>query len=249
MTGIYKITNKIDGKCYIGQSVNVQARWRKHKVVANQLNGRDCDKPLYRAIRKYGIENFDFKIIEECPKEQLNEREIFWIDYYDSFNLEKGYNLTKGGDNVGEICKKLTEEQVQEIKQKLLDGKTQTSISKDYNVSQTVISYINLGIEYYHEDWDYPIRKRKIQHLCKDCGKPIDKKSIRCISCQAKYRMQLPPIKRDELKKLIREETFSEIGRRFNVVDNTIKSWCKKLNLPYRKKDINTYSDEEWEII
>ena len=79
------------------------------------------------------------------------------------FNLEKGYNLTKGGDNVGEICKKLTEEQVQEIKQKLLDGKTQTSISKDYNVSQTVISYINLGIEYYHEDWDYPIRKRKIQ--------------------------------------------------------------------------------------
>ena len=48
-------------------------------------------------MRKYGIENFTFEIIEECSQEQLNEREIYWISYYDSFNKEKGYNMTPGG--------------------------------------------------------------------------------------------------------------------------------------------------------
>ena len=64
---------------------------------------------MYRAIKKYGIENFDFEVIEECSKEQLNDKEIYWISYYDSCNLDKGYNLTKGGDNTGEACKSLTE--------------------------------------------------------------------------------------------------------------------------------------------
>ena len=52
---------------------------------------------LYQAMRKYGIENFSFEVIEECLPEELNEREIYWIDYYDSFNKEKGYNMTPGG--------------------------------------------------------------------------------------------------------------------------------------------------------
>lgn len=53
--------------------------------------------PLYKAIRKYGIENFNFDIIEECSADELNEREKYWISYYNSYG-ENGYNLTPGGD-------------------------------------------------------------------------------------------------------------------------------------------------------
>ena len=75
MIGIYKIQNLINGKIYIGQSVHIQARFNQHKNEAKNGNTR----PLYNAIRKYGIENFSFEIIEECSKEMLNEREIYWI--------------------------------------------------------------------------------------------------------------------------------------------------------------------------
>lgn len=92
MIGIYKIQNLIDGKIYIGQSVHIQARFNQHKSEAKNGNTR----PLYNAIRKYGIENFSFEIIEECPKEKLNEREVYWIKKYNSFN--NGYNLTPGGN-------------------------------------------------------------------------------------------------------------------------------------------------------
>lgn len=92
MIGIYKIQNLIDGKIYIGQSVHIQARFNQHKNEAKNGNTR----PLYNAIRKYGIENFSFEVIEECSKEKLNEREIYWIKKYDSFH--NGYNLTPGGN-------------------------------------------------------------------------------------------------------------------------------------------------------
>lgn len=92
MIGIYKIQNLINGKIYIGQSVHIQARFNQHKNEAKNGNTR----PLYNAIRKYGIENFSFEIIEECSKEMLNEREIYWIKKYDSFH--NGYNLTPGGN-------------------------------------------------------------------------------------------------------------------------------------------------------
>lgn len=92
MIGIYKIQNLIDGKVYIGQSVHIQARFNQHKNEAKNGNTR----PLYNAIRKYGIENFSFEVIEECSKEKLNEQEIYWIKKYDSFH--NGYNLTPGGN-------------------------------------------------------------------------------------------------------------------------------------------------------
>lgn len=90
--GIYKITNQINGKVYIGQSVRIKQRWSQH--CAESTKGTTL---LYQAMRKYGIKNFSFEVIEECLPEQLNEREIYWIAYYDSFNKEKGYNMTPGG--------------------------------------------------------------------------------------------------------------------------------------------------------
>lgn len=93
--GIYKITNLINNKCYIGQSVHIETRLRWHRTNYKNKNEPSYDSHFYRSIRKYGLENFKFEIIEECDYEKLNEREMYWIAYYDSYS--NGYNETLGG--------------------------------------------------------------------------------------------------------------------------------------------------------
>lgn len=88
--GIYKITNTINNKVYIGQSINIEDRWKKHKYAKDGF-------AIHQAIQKYGVDNFTFEILEECPKELLDNREIYWISYYNS--LKKGYNMIPGGSN------------------------------------------------------------------------------------------------------------------------------------------------------
>lgn len=96
--GIYKITNQVNGKCYIGQSHNINERWVKHRSRAYQINDINYDCYFYRAIRKYGLEHFSFEILEECSSEELSKREMYYISFYDSFNPEHGYNMTMGGE-------------------------------------------------------------------------------------------------------------------------------------------------------
>lgn len=92
MKAIYKWQNLINNKVYIGKSVNVAKRAREYRYELEKGSTR----PIIAALRKYGFENFTFSIIEQCDElsnEQLLEREQYWMDYYDSQNLEKGYNL------------------------------------------------------------------------------------------------------------------------------------------------------------
>ena len=95
MAYIYKITNKLNGKAYVGKTLsNVEARWQQHIRESNKE--RSFERPLYRAIRKYGVKNFIVEILEEVSEDVVNEKEIFWINYYNTY--QKGYNATKGGD-------------------------------------------------------------------------------------------------------------------------------------------------------
>ena len=91
--GIYKITNKKNGACYIGQARDIGERWKQHAKC-----GLDIDCPvgnkLYAAMKQDGLWNFTWELLEECPSEQLNEKEKFYIDIYDSKNF--GYNSTMG---------------------------------------------------------------------------------------------------------------------------------------------------------
>ena len=89
--GIYKFTNKINGKIYIGQSVNIDRRITEHFC-------RHDGTPFHLALEKYGKENFIIEILEECKPEELNEKEKYYISLYNSENKQIGYNRTCGGE-------------------------------------------------------------------------------------------------------------------------------------------------------
>ena len=115
MIGIYKITNKINNHSYIGLSTKVEERWKYHQSPYNQQ--RESYKSLYKAFKKYGIENFTFEILEECSIQELGEKEKYYITKYDTY--KNGYNMTTGGeDNVGSAHPnhKLTDEDVINIR-------------------------------------------------------------------------------------------------------------------------------------
>ena len=93
MAFIYKITNSINNKVYIGKTeYSIEKRWKEH--CNDAFKDRNEKRPLYVAIRKYGIKNFNIELIEETNIPE--EKEIYWIKYYNSF--ENGYNATLGGD-------------------------------------------------------------------------------------------------------------------------------------------------------
>ena len=92
-------------------------------------------------------------------------------------------------------------------------------------------------------------RSQTRKQYCVDCGVEVSYGALRCKACESKHRVTIKPVTREELKKLIREETFVSIGKKFNVTDNAIKKWCKQYDLPSKKRDINQYSDEEWASI
>lgn len=98
MIGIYKITNQINGKIYVGQSINIKDRWYQHKAKAFNENEPAYNSAIHAAFRKYGIENFKFEIIEECQQSELDEKEIFWIQTLNSLT-PNGYNILKGGQH------------------------------------------------------------------------------------------------------------------------------------------------------
>lgn len=85
---------------------------------------------------------------------------------------------------------------------------------------------------------------------CKQCGTPIsDKRANCCSKCAALLRRTTDRPNRKELKQLIRTLPFTQIGKQYNVTDNSIRKWCKTEKLPSTKAEINKYSDEEWEKI
>lgn len=138
MPYIYKITNDINDKIYIGKTTQtIQERFRTH--IKDSKRGYK-NRPLYNAINKYGIEHFSIEEIEECPEDILNDREKYWIEYYGSYKY--GYNGTLGGDGRTyldyELVYKLWKENnsIQEIHNIL--GYDKGSISKIlsiYNIS------------------------------------------------------------------------------------------------------------------
>ena len=91
ISGIYLITNRVNNKQYIGQSVNIYYRWKQYKY-----NYKTGNSLLYKDMQQYGFENFEFKIIEKCHVSLLNEKEKYYIKKYNTL-IPNGYNQNKGG--------------------------------------------------------------------------------------------------------------------------------------------------------
>ena len=97
VSGIYSILNKIDGKIYIGQSIDVDIRWKQHITDLNK--NIHFNSYLQNSWNKYGSDAFEFKLLMACKPRYLNRFERVQIKKFDSTNREKGYNLTDGGDS------------------------------------------------------------------------------------------------------------------------------------------------------
>ncbi len=102
MQGIYQIKNLINGHCYVGQSVDIEKRWEDHTYTVNNSKLLAYHYPLYRAIRKHGIDNFYFSVLEEVKSsDDLTARELFWYD-----KLNPAYCQMSPQDNISSVRKR-----------------------------------------------------------------------------------------------------------------------------------------------
>lgn len=236
MTGIYKFTNKTNGKSYIGQSTNIERRHKEHRT-------RKGESSLFHeAINEYGFENFDFSIVEICDVKELNNKEVYYIKEFNTL-FPNGYNVSEGGyyghpvglssmDDVSSIISLLRYTDMSNIE-----------IGSLYDVSDQTISDINNGRIWKRDGLVYPIRNRKIpKRYCENCGKELYKysKGNFCRECMpkipinstySKHKKELP-IYKENLFKLLCDNSFIQVGKMFGVSDNTIRKWCDRYDIP-----------------
>lgn len=161
MIGIYKWTNKINNKSYIGKSVNIEHRTSTHISRSQDPKSNEYSSVFHQAIRKYGIESFDFSILKVCSKEELN----YWEEYYikkENTKVPYGYNVASGGEGGFGTHMLFTENDVLNIIQDLRNTNLfTTELAKKWGCSSSLIKKVNRGEEYHIEGEDYPIRKEE----------------------------------------------------------------------------------------
>lgn len=247
MIGIYKITNLINDKVYIGQSSDIKRRWKDHCKDAFWKHSPCYEYPLYRAIRKYGLDNFSFDIIEECDASELNTKEKFYIAQYDSYKI--GYNQTEGGESATHSLK-LTQQQVLKIIQRLKTTRDNIHIiARDFNVGGTTIHYINKGQQYPQPNEKYPIRAHlttlnATKPTCPICGNLVSRKHLLCLTCACALRQKATRPQPLELARMIQEKGFEATGRQFGVSGKTVAKWCKNYQIPHRKQELVSWYNE-----
>lgn len=144
---VYKITNMLNNKIYIGQTTkSLGLRWGQHRRASLSYGS---NYPLYKAIRLYGIENFKIEKIDVADNsEELNIKEEFWIETFNSYiKHRKGYNLTKGGHNRDDLKNKSWGKHTQEHKEYMKEkfkGRSPSPLAKEKAIESNSLSTINL---------------------------------------------------------------------------------------------------------
>lgn len=170
---IYKITNKINGKSYIGQTIqNVKERF--YQYCATKCSQAILNMVIHKAINKYGKSNFTIEVIEEVESTNLNDRERYWIRYYDSYN--NGYNSTEGGQDGIKLFKNLdTESIVREYK----SGKSLREIGRLFNVDKQTIKDLlvrnNINLR---TTRTYKLSQKDREDIIKDLSLGLSRKEI-----------------------------------------------------------------------
>ena len=242
--GIYKITSPT-GKIYIGQSIHIKRRWSDHK----KMPISDKGNILYNSFLSHGADSHKFEILERCSKEMLNEREIYYIEKYQTFDTEHGLNLTKGGDSNVVFSKKTLQkmsEAKKGVRPKNLIGYKHSKETRDILRKKSMGNKNWLG-KNHSEETKEKIRQAKL-------GKKHSKETIeklRILSTGRKYPN----------KKKATEETNAKIaksltGRKNNVPRTSIyygvsirrykssHSWQAVIKINKKQKYIGTFKTE-----
>lgn len=180
--GIYKVKNEITGKIYIGQAVNIIKRWKQHINNYDNQNEKIYDTYFYRSIRKHGIENFSFSIVELCNQNELNEKETKWINYYDSYH--NGYNSTLGGD--GNIYVDREEFKKFYIENDVSVIELANHFKIDRSTAGRILKELGIKANYYVSD---ELKKKICEEYTLD-------QSISCLSLSKKYNKDPETISR-----------------------------------------------------
>lgn len=196
---IYKITNKVNGKSYIGQTrYTVEFRWRQH------IHKKD-NVYFHNALKKYGTNNFIVETLEECDVEILNEREIFYIAKYNTF--KDGYNLTIGGDGNRRL---LLDDKYDEIKALYLSGFSSNKIATLFKVDKASIIKIlkQLGVKIRSNKLN--INNQELQELIKDYQSGFSLREL-----AKRYDCTAPGLKEFLIKKGV------DLKKKYSILEDT----------------------------
>lgn len=226
---IYKITNRVNNKVYIGQThFTIEHRFKQH---IKNFNIEHRQQPLYKAFAKYGIDNFYVEELEKVECDKLDEREIYWIAYYDSF--KNGYNATLGGN--GQLYQ-WTDSQYEEIKSLYLSGFTIKKIAELFSVSSYTITGVlkSLTVKLRRNPMD--MNNYEAQELIEQY-----KTGFTLTTLAKRYNTNIETVKRFLISKGVDLKIKSKVLTDKNLQDDIVKGFLD--GITYRDLEIKYKTD------
>ena len=233
MNYIYCFENKKNHHKYVGQTNNIKTRYSAHKSQAFNPNSKDYNCLFHKKIREYGLENFDFyiiEVIENNDQEYVDSREVFWIKILNSWCRHGcGYNETTGGKQFKKNLS-LTDIEIKEIQKLIKDSDLSfTSIAKQYNTYKDCISKINSGTYGFSENENYPLRiTRNWREIPQDIKEQIAEEIINS---------------KQSLKEIAKKYSISE--HLVNQINNGESNLQKEYQYPLRKTNQRITKEQE----
>lgn len=235
LCGIYKIVNNINGKIYIGQSINIKSRWKDH---INALNRGDSSCTLLqRAWNKYGQENFSFEILELCSEDMLDEIEIKYINNYDSCN--SGYNIESGGNKnkhlsdetkekikTSRIGKKLSDDAKKKMSQSRIGANNGMYGKNHSDISKQKMSDSKKG-KLGHRQTNYQKERARISNLGKAMSNETKNKISEANKGNVPHNKNLRPIFCIELNKVF--ENASSVSKELKINSGNVIACCEHI--------------------
>ena len=222
MTGIYKITDKISGKSYVGQSIHIFNRWKEHARSIRKekgINGNDASLKL---------ENLTFEILELCSAEELDDKEIYWIKYYDSYN--NGFNKTSGGQH-----KRGEEKDKREYKKRVITSNYDAKRTLYIDSIESALKNKEIVADGKHKFWCYTKYINdilRIETLARECGFNVLSLWSRE---NPKYKELWTDEKTEAIKDIQKEGILPPqydfvivndvIGRSIDIIDTNFQDW------------------------
>lgn len=199
----YSITNKINNKIYIGQSIHCYERFKQHR---NSL--KKCGA-IYRAFEKYGIENFKFDILEECDRDQLDNLESYYIKLFNTISLEYRYSNLNSGGNANKIIS-------EETRKKMSEGQLGKKYGKKIsNETKEKIRQANIG-RILTDEWREKIRQSNIGKIQSEESK--EKNRLSHLGKKLSNKIRNERLYSNIVK--IRKLMYNKLGDGYFTIDN-----------------------------